>query len=377
MSEETVEKKIILKEEDDYIVNMGPQHPSTHGVLRLEVCLSGETVNYMIPHIGYIHRGIEKMAESDTYKQVIHLTDRMDYLSSHINNEAVCLAVEEALGVEVPERVQYIRAILDELTRIASHNLWWSAFGMDLGALTTFFYGMRDREKILSIFEESFGSRLLHSFNTPGGLLHDVHPDFRKHTLEYVKYFRKKLPDYKNLLTDNVIFHNRTIGIGVMDKKMAINYGVTGPSGRGSGFSCDIRKAAPYGIYDKVKFKEILYHEGDSFARYKVRMDEMVESLNILEQLVDNMPEEGGFTAKMKPVIKLPEGEYYQRVETARGELGVYIVSKGAKYPYRIKFRSPNFSNLFVLNTLSKGGIIADLVAICGSLDLVIPDIDR
>ena len=376
MSDESI-RKIILKEDEDYIINMGPQHPSTHGVLRLEVCLSGEKVKYLIPHIGYIHRGMEKMAESNTYKQIIHLTDRMDYLSAHMNNEAVCLAVENALGIEVPERVQYIRAILDELTRLASHHLWWSAFGMDLGALTTFFYGMRDREKVLAIFEESFGSRLLHSFNIPGGLMHDVHPNFRKHTKEFIKYFRKKLPDYKNLLTDNVIFHNRTKGIGVMSKETAINYGITGPSGRGSGFSCDIRKTAPYGIYDKVVFREILYQEGDSFARYKVRMDEMEESLNILEQLVDDMPEEGGFTAKMKPVIKLPEGEYFQRVEAARGQFGVYIVSKGEKYPYRIKFRSPNFSNLFVLDELSRGGIIADLVAICGSLDLVIPDIDR
>ncbi len=376
MNEEAV-KKVILKEDEDYIINMGPQHPSTHGVLRLEVCLNGETVKHMTPHIGYIHRGMEKMAEFNTYKQLIHLTDRMDYLSAHINNEAVCLAVENALEVEVPERVQYIRAILDELSRVASHHLWWSAFGMDLGALTTFFYGMRDREKVLAIFEESFGSRLLHSFNTPGGLMHDVHPNFRKHTREFVKYFRKKLPDYKNLLTDNIIFHNRTKGIGVMDKEMAINYGITGPSGRGSGFSCDVRKVAPYGVYDKVVFREILYPEGDSFARYKVRVDEMQESLNILEQLVDDMPEEGGYTAKMKPVIKLPEGEYFQRVEAARGEFGVFIVSKGEKYPYRIKFRSPSFSNLFVLGPLAKGGIIADLVAICGSLDLVIPDIDR
>lgn len=376
MSKDVI-KNIIVKDDEDYIINMGPQHPSTHGVLRLEVCLNGETVKYVIPHIGYIHRGIEKMCEADTYKQIIHLTDRMDYLSAHMNNEAVCLAVENALEVEVPERVKYIRAILDELNRLASHQLWWCAFGMDLGALTTFFYGLRDREKILAIFEESFGSRLLHSFNTPGGLMHDVHPNFQKHILEFVKYFRKKLPDYKNLLTDNVIFHNRTKGIGVLPVESAIAFGVTGPSGRGSGFACDVRKVAPYGVYDQLDFKQVLYSEGDSFARYKVRMDEMEESLNLLEQLVEKMPSEGDYTAKMKPIIKLPEGEYYQRVETARGELGVFIVSDGAKYPYRMKFRSPNFSNLFILNTLSKDLKIADLVAISGSLDLVLPDIDR
>lgn len=376
MSEQIIIKDIIVKESDDYIINMGPQHPSTHGVLRLEVCLQGETVKYVIPHIGYIHRAIEKMCEFDTYAQIIHLTDRMDYLSAHMNNEAVCLIVENALQVEVPERVKYIRTILDELNRLASHQLWWAAFGMDLGALTTFFYGLRDREKILDIFDESFGSRLLHSFNTPGGLMHDVHPNFQKRTKEFVKYFRKKLPEYKQLLTDNVIFHQRSKGIGFMTKETAIAYGVTGPSGRGSGYSCDVRKYAPYSAYPLVKFEEKLQTEGDTFARYLVRMDEMVESLNIIEQLVDNIPQ-GDFTAKMRPVLKLPAGEYFQRVETARGELAIYLVSDGNKTPYRMKFRTPNFSNLFVLNEISAGYKIADLVAISGSLDLVIPDIDR
>ncbi len=374
MSEEV--KNIIVSENEDYVINMGPQHPSTHGVLRLEVCLNGETVKWMRPHCGYIHRGIEKMCESLTYPQIIHLTDRMDYLSAHINNEAVCLCVEKALEVEVPERVKYIRTILAELTRLNSHQLWWSAFGMDLGALTTFFYGLRDREKILDIFEESFGSRLLHSFNTPGGLMHDVHPNFQKHIKEFIKYFRKKLPEYNQLLTDNVIFRERSKGVGYLTKDEAIAYGVTGPSGRGSGFECDVRKHYPYSAYDKVEFKEILYTEGDTFARYKARMDEMWESMNIIEQLVDNIPDDG-HTAKMKAVLRLPEGEYNQRVETARGELDVLIKSDGGKTPTRVKFRSPNFNNLFVLNKIASGGKIADLVAISGSLDLVIPDIDR
>jgi len=375
MSEEII-KDVVIGENEDYIINMGPQHPSTHGVLRFEVCLQGETVKYLIPHIGYIHRGIEKMCEAITYPQIIHLTDRMDYLSAHINNEAVCLCVENALQVEVPERVKYIRTILAELNRIASHQLWWSAFGMDLGALTTFFYGLRDREKILDIFEESFGSRLLHSFIMPGGLMHDVHPNFQKRIKEFIAYFRKKLPEYDQLLTGNIIFQNRSKGIGLMSRETAIAYGVTGPSGRGSGWSCDIRKIAPYSAYDKVQFNEMLETDGDTFARYKVRMREMWESMNILEQLVDNIPE-GDYTAKMKPIIKLPVGEYFQRVETARGELAVYIVSDGNKTPYRIKFRSPNFSNLFVMNTITSGYKIADLVAVSGSLDLVIPDIDR
>jgi len=375
MSEEII-KDVIVREDEDYIVNMGPQHPSTHGVLRFEVCLKGESIKYVIPHIGYIHRGIEKMCEAITYPQIIHLTDRMDYLSAHMNNEAVCLCVEEALQVEVPERVKYIRTILDELNRLASHQLWWCAFGMDLGALTTFFYGLRDREHILDIFEESFGSRLLHSFNTPGGLMHDVHPNFQNRIKEFIKYFRKKLPEYDQLLTGNVIFHERAKGIGYMNRETAIAYGITGPSGRGSNFACDVRKIAPYSAYDKVEFKEILMAGGDTFARYQVRIAEMWESLKIIEQLVDNIPE-GDFTAKMKPIIKLPVGEYFKRVETARGELAVYIVSDGNKTPYRIKFRSPNFSNLFVMNDLVTGHKIADLIAISGSLDLVIPDIDR
>jgi NADH-quinone oxidoreductase subunit D/NADH-quinone oxidoreductase subunit C/D len=365
-----------VEETDDYIVNVGPQHPSTHGVLRFEVTLKGEKVVKIVPHCGYIHRGIERMCEKDTYQQIIHLTDRMDYLSAHMNNEAVCLLVEKALEVEVPERVKYIRTILAELGRIASHQLWWSAFGMDLGGLTSFFYGMRDREKVLDIFEESFGSRLLHSFNTPGGLMHDIHPNFQKRTKEFISYFRKKIGEYDDLLTNNIIFRQRTEGVGYMTKEQAISYGVTGPSGRGSDFSCDIRKIAPYSAYDKVTFNEILKTEGDTFARYKVRMEEFFESLSIIEQLIDTIPE-GDYTAKMKPIIKLPVGEFYQRVETARGELGVYIISDGNKNPYRVKFRSPNFSNLFVISKIAEGMKIADLVAISGSLDLVIPDIDR
>jgi NADH-quinone oxidoreductase subunit D len=375
MSDEII-KDVIIGENEDYIINLGPQHPSTHGVLRFEVCLKGETVKYLIPHIGYIHRGIEKMCEAITYPQIIHLTDRMDYLSAHMNNEAVCLLVEDALQVEVPERVKYIRTILDELNRLASHQLWWCAFGMDLGALTSFFYGLRDREHILDIFEESFGSRLLHSYVVPGGLMHDVHPNFQNRIKEFIKYFRKKLPEYDQLLTGNVIFQNRVKGIGHMSKETAIGYGVTGPSGRGSNYSCDIRKIAPYSAYDKVQFNEILETGCDTWARYKVRMAEMWESLSILEQLVDNIPD-GDFTAKMKPIIKLPAGEYFQRVETARGELAVYAVSDGNKSPLRMRFRTPNFSNLFVMNEITAGHKIADLIAISGSLDLVIPDIDR
>lgn len=372
----TEKKDIILSENEQYIINMGPQHPSTHGVLRFELALKGEIVEKVTPHCGYIHRGIEKMCEANTYQQIIHLTDRMDYLSAHMNNEAVSICVEKALEIEVPERVKVIRTILSELSRLASHQLWWCAFGMDLGALTTFFYGLRDREKILDIFEESFGSRLLHSYICPGGLMNDIHPNFQKRIKEFIPYFRKKLPEYDRLLTGNIIFTERAKKIGIMSKEEAISYGVTGPAGRGSGFSCDVRKNEPYSAYDRVNFDEILYNEGDTYARYKVRIGEMWESMKILEQLVDQIPE-GDYTAKMKPIIKLPEGEYFQRVETARGELGIYIISSGEKYPVRVRFRSPNFNNLFIIDRLARGHKIADLVAISGSLDLVIPDIDR
>jgi NADH-quinone oxidoreductase subunit D/NADH-quinone oxidoreductase subunit C/D len=363
-------------EQQEYFINMGPQHPSTHGVLRLLVSLKGEMVKNIEPHVGYIHSGIEKMCESITYPQIIHLTDRMDYISAHINNEAVCLNVEKALEVEIPDRIKVIRTIMSELTRIQSHQLWWACFGMDLGGLTCFFYGLRDREKILDIFEETCGGRMIVSYNCPGGLMYDIHPNFQKRVKDFIKYFRKILPEYDQLLTGNVIFHERSKGIGRLTKEDAISFGVTGPTGRASGFSCDVRKHEPYSAYDRVQFKEILLTEGDTFSRYVARIEEMWESMNIIEQLIDNIPE-GPYAVKMKPIIKLPEGEYYQRVETARGELGVFVISDGNKNPYRVKFRSPNFSNLSVLNHIAKGFKIADLVAIGGSLDLIIPDIDR
>jgi NADH-quinone oxidoreductase subunit D len=373
---EEKEKNIAPDEQQEYVINMGPQHPSTHGVLRLVVSLKGEMVRSVQPHVGYIHSGIEKMCESITYPQIIHLTDRMDYLSAHINNEAVCLNVEKALEVDIPDRIKIIRTIMSELTRIQSHQLWWASFGMDLGGLTCFFYGLRDREKILDIFEETCGGRMIVSYSCPGGLMYDIHPNFQKRVKEFIKYFRKILPEYDDLLSGNVIFHERSKGIGKLSLENAISYGITGPSARASGFSCDVRKHEPYSAYDRIKFKEILLTEGDTYSRYIARIEEMWESMNIIEQLIDNIPE-GPYSVKMKPVIKLPEGEYYQRVETARGELGVYIISDGNKNPYRVKFRSPNFVNLSVLNEIAKGFKIADLVAIGGSLDLIIPDIDR
>jgi NADH-quinone oxidoreductase subunit D/NADH-quinone oxidoreductase subunit C/D len=363
-------------ETQEYFINMGPQHPSTHGVLRLVLTLDGEIIRKVEPHIGYIHRSIEKMCERDSYQQIVHLTDRMDYLSCHINNEAVCLAVEMALQLEVPERVKVIRTLIAELQRLSSHQLWWGVMGMDLGAITTFLYGFRDREMITDIFEETCGARLTMNYNVPGGLMFDIHPNFRKRTKEFVKHFKKKLPEYDDLLTNNVIFRQRTVGIGKLSREDAISYGVTGPTARASGFSCDVRKHHPYSAYPSVQFKEILRTEGDCFARYKCRIDEMWESLSIIEQLIDNIPE-GPHKVPTKAVIKLPKGEWYQRVETARGEFGVYIISDGQRSPYRLKFRSPGFSNLSALDHMARGHKIADLIAIMSTIDLVIPDIDR
>ncbi len=373
---EEIVKEVVIGEQEEYIINMGPQHPSTHGVLRLVVSLKGEIVKNIEPHIGYIHRGIEKMCESITYPQIIHLTDRMDYLSAMMNNEAVCLAVEKGLEVEIPDRIKVIRTIMSELSRIQSHQLFWASYGMDMGGQTCFFYGLRDREKILDIFEETTGGRMIVSYSCPGGLMYDIHPNFQKRVKDFLKYFRGILWEYDAILSGNVIFRERTIGIGNLTLEDAISYGITGPSGRASGFSCDIRKQESYSAYDRVKFNEVLYTEGDTYHRYLARIEEMRESMNIIDQLIDNIPE-GPYFVKMKPVIKLPEGEYFQRVETARGELDVFIISDGNKNPYRVKFRSPNFVNLGVLNHISKDFKIADLIAIAGSLDFVIPDIDR
>jgi NADH-quinone oxidoreductase subunit D/NADH-quinone oxidoreductase subunit C/D len=374
MAQETIVKDPFKTEE--YMINMGPQHPATHGVLRLLLTIDGEIIKKVEPDLGFIHRSIEKMCERDSYQQIVHLTDRMDYLSSHINNEAVCLAVENALEIEVPDRVKVIRTIIGELTRIASHTLWWGVMGMDLGALTTYFYGFRDRELINDIFEETCGARLTMNYNIPGGLMFDIHPNFVQRTKDFVKHFKTKLPEYDQLLTGNVIFQKRMKGVGVLTKEDAISFGVSGPVARGSGVASDIRKIHPYSAFDRVEFNEILFTEGDSFARYNVRIKEMWESLSIIEQLIDNIPE-GDYKVPTKAVIKLPKGEFYQRVETARGELGVYIYSDGKKNPYRVKFRSPGFSNLSALNHMAVGSKIGDLVAMMATLDLVVPDIDR
>ncbi len=360
----------------EYFLNMGPQHPATHGVLRLLLHLNGEIVENAELDLGFVHRSIEKMCERLTYPQIIHLTDRLDYLSSHMNNEAVALLVEKALGIEVPERVKVIRTMLSELTRFASHALWYGVIAMDIGAITPFMYGFRERELINDIMEETCGARLTMNYNIIGGVRYDLHPNFQQKVKNFIAHARKKLPEYDKVLSNNIIFKKRLQGIGIVNKEDAVLYGLSGPTARGSGVNCDVRKVHPYSAYDRVNFNEITFNEGDSYARYRVRIREMWESLAILEQLVDNIPA-GDFRVKTKAVIKLPEGNYYQKVESARGEFGVHVVSKGEKFPYRVKFRSPNFANLSALNEMVRGYKIADLVAVLSSIDIVVPDIDR
>ncbi|MBK8088537.1 MAG: NADH-quinone oxidoreductase subunit D [Chitinophagaceae bacterium] len=363
-------------EEGDLIINVGPQHPATHGVLHLVITLNGETIKNIEPHLGFIHRSIEKMCESLTYRQFIYVTSRMDYLSSHINNHACALCVEKGLQLEVPSRAQVIRVLMDELTRIASHELWWGAMAMDLGAFTPFFHAFRERESINDIMEETCGARLTMNYIVPGGVMQDIHPNFQKRVKDFLVLYKRKIDEYDELVTGNIIFQNRMKGVGYLSAEDAISYGCTGPVARGSGVSSDIRKLYPYEIYDKLEFDEVLETGCDSFARYMIRLREMNQSIRIIEQLIDNIPD-GDFQAKTKAVLKLPKGDFYTRVETARGELGVYIVSEGGTTPYRIKFRSPGFSNLSALNHIAKGGKIGDLIASMGTLDLVIPDIDR
>lgn len=360
----------------DYVVNIGPQHPSTHGVLHFRVALEGERIKKIDPVLGYIHRGIEKMNESLTYPQTLALTDRLDYLGAMQSRHALCMCIEKAMGVEVSDRVKVIRTIMDELQRIDSHILFFSCLCQDLGATTAFLYGFRDREKILDIFEETCGGRLILNYNTIGGVMADLHPNFQKRVKEFIPYMRKNLKEYYDIFIGNVIFHNRAKGVGVLTKEQVISFGCTGGTGRASGWHNDVRKRMPYAAYDRVQFKEIVHTEGDSFARLLVRMEEIEESLNIIEQLIDNIPE-GNFQEKMKPIIKVPAGTYYTAVEGSRGEFGVLLESKGDKSPYRLHYRSTGLPLVAVMDTACSGSMLADLITIGGTVDYIVPDVDR
>ncbi len=363
-------------EDEEYTINIGPQHPATHGVLRFLVSLEGEIIKKIDVHCGYIHRGIEKMCESLTYPQTLALTDRLDYLGASQNRHALCMCIEKGLGLEVSERIQYIRTIMDELQRIDSHLLFFSCLCMDMGALTAFIYGFRDREKVLDVLEQTTGGRLIQTYNTIGGVQADIHPDFVSNVKKLIVYLRPMLREYHEIFTGNVIAQKRLVGTGVLSREDAISFGATGGTGRASGWACDVRKRHPYAMYGKVDFKEIVFNEGDCFARYMVRLKEIEESMNIIEQLIDNIPQ-GEWQMKVKPIIKLPVGSWYSAVEGSRGEFGAFIESRGDRFPYRVKFRSTGLPLVSCIDTITRNSKIADLIAIGGTLDYVVPDIDR
>lgn len=362
----------------EYYVNMGPQHPIGHGSLRVVLRLDGETVRKAIPVPGYVHRGIEKICEHLNYRQIIHLTDRMDYLSALMNNWAVARTLEKAAGIAVNDRIEYIRTIMAELQRVQSHALWWGVTGMDLGAFTPFLYSFRDREIISEIFEETIGARLTMNYIQPGGLMFDIAPGFVQKVKDVVRYMTPMVEQYDALLSGNVIIQERLRNIGVLDARKAISMGCTGPVLRASGVPYDLRKLEPYGVYDRADFDVVVGTRGDCWDRYYVHIEEMRQSLRLVSQLIDNIPEGPHMTIKFGAKIRLPEGSYYGQIETARGVLGVFIVSDGkSDTPYRLHFRSPNYNNLWVLPDLLPGWRVADAIAIQSTLDLVVPDLDR
>lgn len=370
------EKTATIFSPEEFVVNIGPQHPATHGVLRFRTSLDGEEVKKIDLYCGYIHRGVEKLCEKLTYPQTIHFYDRMDYFSALPNEHCVCACIEKALGIEVPRRAQVIRVMVDELSRIASHLLFFGTYCMDLGATTALFYGMRERETILDILEATTGARMSFNYNTIGGVRADLYPTFQEKVKEFLAIMPERLKEYHQLVTGNIIFQNRLKGVGVLSKEDAVDYGVAGPSGRASGWACDLRKTNPYSIYSELDFEQVVLDGCDSFDRYLVRLKEIEQSCKILEQLVDNIPE-GDYCAKVPKIIKLPEGNWYQEVEACRGIFGVYIDSKGEKSPYRMKVNGTCLRLAGVVDHLTRGEKIADLITIGGSLDYVVPEIDR
>lgn len=362
--------------EDDFVVNIGPQHPATHGVLRFRTAVDGETIKKIDVYMGYIHRGVEKLCEDLAYMQTLHFMDRLDYFSAHNYHHGLCLCIEKAAGIEVPRRAQVIRVMMDELMRISSHLLFMGTFCMDLGATTMLFYTLRERERILDIFEKTCGARMTFNYHCIGGVIDDLDKDFVDDVKKLLEIMPKAIKEYDTIFTGNVIAHNRMKGVGVLSKEDVISYGATGPVGRASGWACDVRKTAPYGIYSELQFDEITLPEGDSMARYLVRVEEIKQSCRILEQLVDNIPD-GDICAKVPKIIKLPEGHWFQQVEASRGAFGVYIESHGDQKPWRVKFNSPCMNLAGIVPHAAEGGKIADLITIGGTFDYVVPDIDR
>lgn len=372
-----VEKKEVpVFAPDDFVVNIGPQHPATHGVLRFRTAVDGETIKKIDVYMGYIHRGVEKLSENLAYMQTLHFMDRLDYFSAHNYHHGLCLCIEKAAGIEVPERARVIRILMDELSRIASHCLFMGTFCMDLGATTMLFYTLRVREQILDIMEKTCGARMTFNYDCIGGVMADLDPDFVKDVHALLEVLPKNVAEYKKLFTGNVIAKNRMEGVGVLSREDAISFGITGPSGRASGWACDVRKTHPYSGYEKLDFEQVVRTEGDSMARFNNRLDEVMQSAHIIEQLIDNIPE-GDYLAKVPKVLKLPVGHWFQVVEGCRGVFGVYLESDGSTKPYRLKLATPSLNAAAVVDHITVGQKIADLITIGGSLDYIVPDMDR
>jgi len=383
------------------ILNMGPQHPSTHGVLRLVVEIDGETIVRIMPDIGYLHTGIEKTTEAKFYQQVVPLTDRIDYLCPMTNNLAYCLAVEKLLGLEIPKRAQWIRVMMNELTRINSHLVWLGTHALDIGAMSVFLYCFREREDVLRLFEAVAGQRMMTSYFRIGGIALDLPLDFLQRVKAFADRFPGNIDEYENLLTNNPIWMNRLKGVAKISAEDAIALGTTGPTLRASGIDLDLRRDAPYTGYENFRFKVPVGKAGDVYERYLLRVQELRESIGIVKQALEGMPE-GRIKADAPKVVlpdrenmktqmesliyhfkiitegfTVPEGEVYQAVESPRGEMGYYIVSDGTAKPYRVHMRSPSFANLQALPAMCEGRLIADVVAAIGSIDIVLGDVDR
>ncbi len=361
----------------DMMVNMGPQHPSTHGVFRMVLTVDGERIVNAEPYIGYLHRGTEKLCEGQNYRQCIELFDRLDYLSNFNNELVFCMAVEKLMGLEVPQRAQYIRVILSELNRITSHLMFYGAFGADAGAITPFLYGFRERERTQALFESVSGARMMHGYFRVGGLAQDVPADFVKNVKELMPFLYQGIKEMDDLLSENDVFLPRTKGVGVLTAAEAIDLGVSGPILRACGVAEDLRRSDPYLVYDRLEFDVPVGQNGDCYDRYWVRMQEMYESLKIIGQAIEQLPD-GPIVAQLpRGMLRPPKGEAYARGENPRGEFGVYVVSEGRDKPYRVKIRGPSFCNLMALKTLLKDAYIADSVVILGSVDIVLGDVDR
>jgi len=370
------DKQQTLLGADELVLNMGPQHPSTHGVLRVKLKLDGERVIGSECMIGYLHRGVEKIAEHRSYQQFAPYVDRMDYVAAVSNGLGYCEAIEKLLMVEAPPRARVIRTILTELQRIASHLLWLGTHALDIGALTPLFYCFREREEILKIFEKYCGARLTtHAFRI-GGLQYEAYDTLEKDVENFCKAFEPRIKDYEDLLTQNRIWLGRTKGIGILKAEDAIAMGATGPVLRASGVKWDIRKAMPYAAYDQYKFEIPVGTTGDTYDRYLVRMEEMRQSRLICLQAIENIPA-GPILAKVGKVLKPPPGEVYHSIEAPKGELGYYVISDGTVQPYRVRIRPPSFVNLQAFDQMARGHLVADVVAIIGTLDIVLGEVDR